>query len=284
MTPGVDAAGIVDTVGPGVTHVSAGDRVSVAQGISCGQCRQCLTGNDNLCRSYQLIGEHRDGADAELLTVPSRNILPLPESVSFEEAAAVSLVFLTAWQMIVQKADVQPGETVLIHGAGSGVGSAAIQIAKFVGATVIATTSTKEKGEKARSLGADEVVLYTETDVADSVRKLTSKKGVEVVIDHVGVAVWDASIRSLAKGGRLVTCGATSGYAAQTDLRYIFYKQLSVIGSTMGKKGDLITILSLVGQKKFRPVIHDVLSLDDVRTAHEIVEHGKHFGKVVLTV
>lgn len=284
MIPGVDAAGIVEKVGESVSHVVPGQRVIVVQGISCGHCVQCLTGNDNLCRSYVLIGEHRDGADAELLSVPSRNVLPLSDAVSYEDAAAVGLVFLTAWQMVVQKGRVQPGETVLVHGAGSGVGSAAIQIARLVGARVIATTSTADKAEKAKALGAEEVILYTQTSVGDAVAKLTGKRGVDVVIDHVGVAVWETSIRSLAKGGRLVTCGATSGYEARTDLRYVFYKQLSIIGSTMGKKGDLITILSLFEQKKLTPVIHDILPLDRVKEAHRIVESGQHFGKLVLRV
>jgi NADPH:quinone reductase-like Zn-dependent oxidoreductase len=186
--------------------------------------------------------------------------------------------------MVVQKARVQPGETVLVHGVGSGVGSAAIQIARLLGAKVIATTSSEEKARKAKELGAEEVILYTNTSVADGVRKLTDKRGVDVIIDHVGVAVWEASIRSLAKGGRLVTCGATSGYEAMTDLRYVFYKQLSIIGSTMGKKGDLITIFSLIGQKKLVPVIHEVLPLSRVRDAHDMVENGRHFGKVVLSV
>ncbi len=284
MIPGVDAAGTVDTVGGAVEHVKAGDRVIVAQGISCGHCIQCLRGHDNLCQAYHLIGEHRDGADAELLAVPSRNVLPLPEAIPFEDAAAVGLVFLTAWHMIVRKASVLPGETVLVHGAGSGVGSAAIQIAKLLGATVYATTSTSAKAKKAGELGADATILYTEKDVASEVRTLTAKRGVDVIIDHVGVDVWDLSIRSLTKGGRLVTCGATSGYEAVTDLRYVFYKQLNIIGSTMGRKGDLLTILDLVAQGKLRPVIHDVLPLDQVRRAHQIVEAKEHFGKVVLRI
>lgn len=284
MIPGVDASGIVESVGEGVTHVSPGDRVVVAQGISCGHCRSCLNGQDNLCKDYVLIGEHRDGADAELLVVPSRNVLALPLEISFESAAAAGLVFLTAWQMLVDKARVQVGETVLIHGAGSGVGSAAIQIAKLHGAHVIATTSNEQKAERARSLGAHEVILYTKQDLVTDVRRMTAKRGVDVIIDHVGTAVWEASIKSLAKGGRLVTCGATAGFAAATDLRYVFYKQLSILGSTMGRKGDLLTILRLIKDGSLKPVIHTVVPLSEVREAHRMVEAGEHFGKVVMNI
>ncbi|MEX2191372.1 MAG: zinc-binding dehydrogenase, partial [Bacteroidota bacterium] len=243
IIPGVDAAGVVVSIGEAVSHVAVGDRVVVAQGISCGHCVHCLNGADNLCKDYLLIGEHRDGADAEYLSVPARNVLKLPSAVSFDQAAAGALVFLTAWQMLVDKARVQPGEEVLVVGAGSGVGSAAIQIAKLHGARVIATTSSEEKGAHAKRLGADAVVNYRKQNVPDEVRTLTAKRGVDVVFEHVGAAVWDDCIRSLTKGGRLVTCGATSGHEAKTDLRYVFYKQLQILGSTMGRKGDLIKIL-----------------------------------------
>jgi 2-desacetyl-2-hydroxyethyl bacteriochlorophyllide A dehydrogenase len=282
MIPGVDATGIVAEKGDAVRHVNVGDRVVVAQGISCGHCRYCLNGNDSLCKDYILIGEHRDGADAEYLAVPGRNVLPLSDKVAFEEAAAAALVFLTAWQMLVDKAQVKPGEEVLINGVSSGVGSAALQIAKLFGARVIATTSTDEKASKARTLGANEVINYSRENVLDEVRRLTARKGVEVVIDHVGKSVWDQSIKSLAKGGRLVTCGATSGYEAATDIRYVFYKQLQILGSTMGRKGDLITILNFIEQRKLKPVIDRVMPLKEVQEAHRIIEEGKHFGKVVL--
>jgi 2-desacetyl-2-hydroxyethyl bacteriochlorophyllide A dehydrogenase len=282
MIPGVDAAGLVEEAGSEVRHARIGDRVVVAQGISCGHCKQCLNGDDNLCKDYRLIGEHRDGADAELLAVPGRNILKLSDSVTFETAAAVALVFLTAWQMIVNKAKVQPGDDILVVGASSGVGSAGLQIAKMLGARVIATTSSDEKAAKARELGADEVINYKTHSVLDQVRRLTEKKGVEVVFDHVGVSVWEECIKATAKGGRLVTCGATSGYEAKIDLRYVFYKQLQILGSTMGRKGDLITILSLIERGLLKPVIDRVMPLTDVRQAHQIVEEGKHFGKIVL--
>jgi 2-desacetyl-2-hydroxyethyl bacteriochlorophyllide A dehydrogenase len=282
LIPGVDAAGIVAEVGEAVRHVKAGDRVLVAQGISCGHCKFCLNGDDNLCRAYVLIGEHRDGADAEYIAMPGKNIIPLSAKISFEEATAASLVFLTAWQMLVDKARVQPGDDVLIVGASSGVGSAAIQVAKLFGARVIATTSTEEKIAKAKNIGADEVVNYSKQNVLQEVRRLTEKKGVEIVIDHVGQSVWDECMKCLTKGGKLVTCGATSGHEALTDLRYVFYKQLQIIGSTMGKKGDLVTIMKFIEEGKLKAVVDRVLPLTDVKEAHTLLEEGKQFGKIVL--
>jgi NADPH:quinone reductase-like Zn-dependent oxidoreductase len=284
MIPGVDAAGVVDSVGEAVHHVQPGDRVVVAQGISCGHCAHCLNGSDNLCKDYILIGEHRDGADAEYLVVPARNVIALAPEISFESAAAAGLVFLTAWQMLVDKAQVRPGETVVVHGAGSGVGSAAIQIARLFGARVIATTSSEKKADQARLIGASEVILYPREDVLGSIRRLTEKRGADIIVDHVGTTVWESSIKGLAKGGRLVTCGATSGYEAVTDLRYVFYKQLSILGSTMGRKGDLLRILEFLSEGKLRAVIHAALPLAEVREAHRIVESGEQFGKVVLRV
>ena len=282
MIPGVDAAGMVDVAGELVQHVKTGDRVVVAQGISCGVCKHCLNGNDNLCKDYQLIGEHRDGADAEFIAVPGRNVIKLPDAVSFESAAASALVFLTAWQMLVDKARVEPGDDVLIVGASSGVGTAGLQIAKMLGGRVIATTSADAKAEKLKNLGADDVINYRSRNVFDEVRKRTGKKGVEVVFDHVGAGLWEENIKLLAKGGRLVTCGATSGFEAKTDLRYVFYKQLQILGSTMGRKGDLVTILKLIESGKLKPVIDQVMPLTEVREAHKRVETGEHFGKIVL--
>lgn len=283
IIPGVDAAGVVAEKGEAVRHVKVGDRVVVAQGISCGHCVHCLNGDDSLCKDYRLIGEHRDGADAEFIVVPGRNVLPLSSRVSFEEAAAGALVFLTAWQMLVDKARIKPGDEVLIVGCGSGVGSAGLQIARLHGARVLATTSSDRKAERARALGADEVINYREENVPEAVRKLTGKRGVDIVFDHVGAAVWNDCIRSLTKGGRLVTCGATSGYEAMTDLRFVFYKQLQILGSTMGRKGDLIRLLRFFEEGKLRPVIDRVMPLREIRAAHEILEEGKQFGKIVLT-
>lgn len=282
IIPGVDAAGVVVDKGEAVPHVAVGDRVVVAQGISCGHCSSCLNGDDNLCKDYRLIGEHRDGADADYLSVPGRNVLKLASAISFESAAAGALVFLTAWQMLVDKARVRPGEDVMIVGAGSGVGSAGIQIAKLYGARVIATTGTEDKVEKAKGLGADEAINYNKQNVAKEVRKLTGKRGVDIVFEHVGKAVWEDCIRSLAKGGRLVTCGATSGHDAPIDLRYVFYKQLQILGSTMGRKGDLVRILKFIEEGKFKPVIDRIIPLKEVREAHRVLEAGEQFGKIVM--
>lgn len=282
IIPGVDAAGLVAEVGNAITHVSPGDRVVVAQGISCGHCRWCLNGDDNLCKEYRLIGEHRDGADAEYLSVPGRNVIRLSDAISFEQAAAGALVFLTAWQMLVDKANVRPGEDVLVLGGSSGVGSAGIQVAHLHGARVIAVTSSEKKGEQARALGASDVILRNKESILERVKALTGKRGVDVVFDHVGSGVWEACIKSMAKGGRLVTCGATSGYEAVTDLRYVFYKQLQILGSTMGRKGDLITILRFFEEGKLKPVIDRVLPLTEVREAHRLLESGSQFGKIVM--
>jgi NADPH:quinone reductase-like Zn-dependent oxidoreductase len=283
IIPGVDAAGIVAKKGEAVFHVSIGDRVVVAQGISCGHCAHCLNGDDNLCKDYKLIGEHRDGADAEYISVPARNVIKLPSNVSFEAAAAGALVFLTAWQMLVDKANVRPGEDVLVIGASSGVGSAGIQIAKLRGARVIGVTSG-EKIAKAREIGCDEVIDRGRQNIGDEVRRITGKRGVDVVFDHVGKAVWEDCIQSLTKGGRLVTCGATSGYEAVTDLRYVFYKQLQILGSTMGKKGDLIKILGFFEKGILKPVIDRVMPLKEVREGHRILEEGNQFGKIVMSM
>jgi len=279
---GCDAAGVVAEVGSSVRDIKVGDRVAISPGISCGVCEQCLSGRDNFCREYTLLGEHRDGVDAEYVSLPARNLIPIPENLSFEEAATIPLVFLTAWQMLVEKAKVQPGEDVLILSAGSGVGSAGIQIAKLLGARVIATASSEEKLAKAKSLGADEVINYMTMDVLSEVRRLTDKKGVEVVFEHTGSETWRQSILSLAKGGRLVTCGATTGYEAITDLRYIFYKQLQILGSTMGSKGSLFKVFRLVESGKLKPVIDRVMPMKDVADAHRLLEERKVFGKIVL--
>jgi NADPH:quinone reductase-like Zn-dependent oxidoreductase len=231
-----------------------------------------------------LLGYKRDGGYAEYVVVPEVNALPMPEGLSFEEAASVPLVFLTAWHMLVTRAQLKPGENVLVLGAGSGVGSAAIQIAKLMGARVIATAGAESKLEKARALGADDVIHHGEQSIADEARRLTGRRGVDVVFEHVGQATWEQSIKSLATAGRLVTCGATTGFAAQLDLRLLFARQLSLLGSYMGSRGELFHVLKLFSEKKLHPVVHRVLPLSEARAAHELLEKREHFGKVVLTV
>ncbi|HEV2342076.1 MAG TPA: zinc-binding dehydrogenase [Candidatus Acidoferrales bacterium] len=283
--PGSDIAGEIAGVGELVTDVHVGEKVILAPGVSCGHCHACLAGDDNLCRKYTLLGYLIDGGCAELVIAPARNVFPMPETLSFEEAAAVPLVFLTAWHMLVTRAKLQPGEEVLILGGGSGVGSAGIQIAKMLGGRVIATVGGEEKVEKTRALGADHVVLHSQTGWQSDVKRLTYKhRGVDVVFEHVGTATWDHSLASLATGGRLVTCGATTGYDAKLDLRFLFTRHLSVLGSYMGSKAELFPVLDLVGRKILHPVIDSVLPLDHCAEAHARLERRHAFGKIVLKV
>jgi NADPH:quinone reductase-like Zn-dependent oxidoreductase len=279
---GSDVAGEVAAVGPGVTGCKPGDTVVVNPGVSCGRCEACLAGDDNLCRQYSILGEHIPGGYAELVAVPEANVLPKPARLSFPEAAAVPLVFLTAWDMLVAGARIRPSETVLVWGAGSGVGSAAIQIAKLFDTRVIAIAGADWKLQRARALGADETINHTTQQVGEEVRRLTGRRGVDVVFEHVGQATWDTSLRALARGGRLVTCGATSGFAAQTDLRYVFARRILIRGTFMGGKGTMYEILRLVDAGRLRPVVHAVLPLEDAPRAHEIVERREQFGKLVL--
>lgn len=281
-TLGSDVAGEVAAVGPGVADCKPGDAVVVNPGVSCGRCEACLSGEDNLCRRYSILGEHIAGGYADLVAVPEANILPKPARLSFSDAAAVPLVFLTAWDLLVAGARVRPSDTVLVWGAGSGVGSAAIQIAKVFDARVIAIAGADWKLERARALGADETINHATHAVADEVRRLTGRRGVDVVVEHVGQATWETSLRALARGGRLVTCGSTSGFAAQTDLRFVFSRRLMIRGTFMGSKGTMPEILRLVEAGRLRPVVHNVRPLRDARSAHETMERREQFGKLVL--
>jgi NADPH:quinone reductase-like Zn-dependent oxidoreductase len=279
---GNDVAGVVKQVGELVTWVKAGDEVMVQPGVSCGHCEACLSGNDNFCREYDILGYRRDGGYAELVAVPGVNIVPKPALLSWEEAAALPLVTVTAWHMLVTRAAVKPGETVLVHAAGSGVGSIAIQVAKLHGARVFTTASSDEKLAHARELGADETINYTNGDWPKEVRRLTDRKGVDVVVEHTGAATWPGSVASLKPNGRLVTCGATSGYDARTDLRQVFYRNLNILGSFMGSKAELLEAMKFVEQGKIHSVVDRVLPLSEARQAHELIENRAQFGKVVL--
>ena len=281
---GSDAAGVVDALGPGARGVEVGRRVMLNPGISCGVCARCLEGDDNFCAKYKILGENTQGAYARHIVVPDTNLVPIPESLSFEEAAAIPLVFITAWQMVERRGEVRPGQTVLVQAAGSGVSSAAIQICKLVGARVIATTGTDAKAKRARELGADEVVNYRTQDFLAECKRLTGKRGVDVVIEHVGGEVFTKSVVATAWGGRVVTCGATAGFAPDLDLRQIFFRQVQVLGSTMGRKSDLLRILPFVEQGRLRPVIDRVMPLREARAAHEALENREAFGKIVLSV
>ncbi len=279
---GSDVAGTVAAVGTEVTAWREGDEVVLNPGVSCGRCQACLSWDDNLCREYAILGEHIAGGYAEYVRVPVANVLAKPPALSFADAAAVPLVFLTAWDMLVAGARVRPGDAVLVWGAGSGVGSAAIQIAKLFGARVIAVAGSAWKLERARALGADDTIDHRTQPVGEEVRRLTGRRGVDVVVEHVGKATWDTSLKALARGGRLVTCGATSGPAAQTDLRYVFSRRLLIRGTFMGSKGTMYDILRLVEAGRLRPVVHEVIPLREARRAHEAMERSEHFGKLVL--
>jgi NADPH:quinone reductase-like Zn-dependent oxidoreductase len=279
---GSDVAGVVEAVGAGADGVKAGDAVVVNPSLGCGRCERCLSGHENLCRRFAILGEHVSGGQAELLAVSARNVMPKPARLSFEEAAAVPLTFMTAWHALVQRANVRPGETVLVHAAGSGVGVAAVQIAKLLGARVIATAGSDAKLEKAKALGADEVVNYETQDFVQEVRRLTDKKGVEVVFEHVGKKTWEKSILAAAIGGRITTVGATTGFDPLTDLRHVFFRQISILGSTMGTAGDLLEVLRFVGEGKLRPVVDRVLPLAEARKGQDLLSERAQFGKIVL--
>jgi len=279
---GNDIAGVVKEVGELVTWAKPGDEVMVQPGVSCGHCAACLSGQDNLCREYDILGYRRNGGYAELVAVPGANLLPKPAQLSWPEAAALPLVTVTAWHMLVTRANVQPGEDVLVHAAGSGVGSIAIQIAKLRGARVITTASSDDKLAKARELGADQTINYSQDDWPKEVKRLTGRRGVDVVVEHTGAATWPGSIASLKNNGRLVTCGATSGYDARTDLRQVFYRHLTLLGSFMGSKAELLEAMKFVAQGKIRAVVDRVLPLSEARQAHELMESRGQFGKIVL--
>ncbi len=279
---GSDVAGVVEQLGAGVTDLNVGDEVVINPGLSCGVCEACLRGDDNLCRSYRILGEHVAGGYAEKVRVPRQNVLRKPPNLSFAESACVPLTFLTAWTMLVRRAGLRLGETVLIQAAGSGVGSAAVQIAKLLGATVIATASTDEKLARAKALGADEVINYARTDFLAEVKRLTGRKMVDVVFEHVGGETFEKSVACLPYGGRLVTCGASAGHDVRLDLRVLFYKRISLLGSTMGSKGDLFRILELVEAGKLKPVLDRTLPLADAAAGHKLLEDRLQFGNVVL--
>ncbi len=282
--PGSDIAGEIAKIGSDVTTVRVGQKVVLAPLVSCGKCPACIAGLDNRCRQATNLGYMIDGGCAESVRAPEVNCLPYPENLTWEGAAAVPLVFQTAWHMLVTRAELQPGEDVLILGAGSGVGSAAIQMAKFFGARVIATAGSDEKLAKAKEFGADHLIHHKSQKIRDEVRRITNKRGVDVVFEHVGTATWDDSLASLAPAGRLVTCGATTGYDAKVDLRFLFSRQLSLLGSYMGTKSELHTVMKLVAAGKLRPVVDRIFPLAEAAAAHAYLESGVQFGKVVLQV
>ena len=281
---GCDVAGTVESLGTQAQGVSVGDAVVVSPGLSCWTCDACLAGRDNFCATFGILGAKRPGGYAEYVSVPVRNLLPLPGSLSFEQAAAFPLVSVTAAHMLFALANLQHGETVLIMGAGSGVGSMAVQMAKLAGARVMTTVGADDKIPKAVLLGADAVINHVKEKVADRVKLLTEGRGVDVVIEHIGPEVWESCLASLAKGGRLVTCGATTGAEVKLDLRYVYSRQLTIKGSYMGTRAEFVKAAELVSTGKLKPVIDRTYPLREARAAQEQMLSRKFFGKIVLTV
>jgi 2-desacetyl-2-hydroxyethyl bacteriochlorophyllide A dehydrogenase len=279
---GCDVAGLVEAVGRNVSGINRGEKVFVSPGLSCFRCAYCLSGQDNMCITYKILGAHTNGGYAEFVIVPAINVLTMPGTLSFEEAASFPLAFMTAWHMLITRAELKAGQEVLVLAAGSGIGVAAIQIAKLAGAWVVAVAGRDEKLEKAKALGADEVINYRREDFSNKIREFTGGKGVDVVFEHVGPETWEKSLTSLAKNGKLVTCGATSGPEAKTDIRYIFSRQLSILGSMMGTRSDLLEVTKLMEIGKLKAVIDSVFPLKEARKAQERMLERSNFGKLIL--
>ena len=279
---GNDVVGEITELGPEASGLRVGQRTLVLPTLSCGVCAACLAGDDHLCREHDVLGRRRDGGYAESVTVPASNCLPYPERLAWEQAAAVPLVFLTAWHMLVGRAALQKGEDVLVIGASSGVGSAAIQVARLRGARVIATAGSAEKLDRARAMGAAELIDHSREDVAARARALTGRKGVDVVFEHVGGPVFEAAVSALARNGRLVTCGATAGAKVSLDLNLLFGRHLTLMGSWMGRRSEMLEVLRHVESGALEPVLDQAMPLAEARAAHERIEARRHFGKVVL--
>src|SRR5438552_3811638 len=281
---GSDVAGEIVEVGEYVTGLQARQRVLLAPMHYCGRCTKCVAGLQNRCREFTVLGNGVDGGNCALISAPAANVIPIPESLDFTQAASVPLVFLTAWHMLTGRADIRPGQTVLVLGANSGVGIAGIQVSKLFQCTVIATAGDDRKAAKARELGADHVIDHYKQRISEEVRKITDKEGVDIVLEHVGPATWDESLRSVKPGGTLVTCGATTGPQVGIDLRFVYSRQLSILGSYMGTMGELHEVLKHVFAGKLKPVVDRTFPLQDARVAHECMESSRMFGKIVLTV
>jgi NADPH:quinone reductase-like Zn-dependent oxidoreductase len=282
--PGADAAGVILAVGRHVTSIKPGQRVLLWPQTSCGQCDACGDGNNSMCRDWQIFGEHCDGTYAQRIAAPAHAVLPIPDEMDFTTAAAPGLVFLTAWRLTVTRGRLRPGEDVLIHGVGAGVGTACLQIARMIGARAIVTASSDGKLEKAKALGADVCINYVKEDWLKKVREVTSKRGVDLVVDYIGKETWSKSLMALRRGGRLTTCGATTGYDPVEDLRQIFYRQLEIIGCTMGSNKEFLDVMKCLFQGRLKPVVDTVLPLKDAAEAHRRVESRSVFGKVLLTM
>ena len=281
---GADIAGVVAETGKSVNQFASGDRVVANPSLYCGQCEHCLSGEESQCNSYGIIGDTVPGGFAEYIAVDAMNVMKLPEQISFEEAAATPLVYQTAWRALISRAGVRPGEDVLILGASGGVGSASIQIAKLAGANVIAVTSNTDKISYAKQMGADIVLNRKSGDFWGKLAALTNNRGVDVVIENVGAATWAQSLRSLVKGGRLVTYGRTTGHLAETDIRSVFWNQLRIIGSTMANRKEFTEVMQLIFQGKLNPVIDTVFPLEHASKAYQRLHDGEQFGKIVIKI
>ena len=284
MIPMSDVAGLVDAVGPGVESPAVGTRVVLYPGRSCGVCRLCLEGDDPLCRYYGIRGESFDGGAAEYVVVDATEAVQLPDNLDWDTAAAFGLTFLTAYRMVFTRGRIQSGEWVLVHAAGSGVSSAAIQFAKMAGARIIATAGTPEKVERAEAFGLERVINYRETDFAKEVRSITGGRGVDLIIDHVGKDTFAGNMKSLAKGGRLVMCGNTSGAMVECNIAMVFFKGLSILGSTMGSRAEFLKCLDIVSRGLASPVLDRVFPFEELPKAHEYLESRKAFGKVLIRI
>jgi NADPH:quinone reductase-like Zn-dependent oxidoreductase len=279
---GSDVAGEVAEAGDYVSGFKTGQRVLLAPMHFCGHCAQCVAAVQNQCRQFTALGNAVDGGNCELIAVPAANVIPIPDSLDFNQAASVPLVFLTAWHMLVGRAGIRLGQTVLVLGASSGVGIAAIQIAKLFHCRVITTAGDESKLEKGRQLGADYGINHYQQKISEEVRKITNKEGVDIVVEHVGAATWDESVRSLKSGGTLVTCGATTGPNVGLDLRHLFGRQLTLLGSYMGTMGELHEVLRHLFAGQLKPVVDRTFPLSEIRAAHEYLEKSQMFGKVVV--
>jgi NADPH:quinone reductase-like Zn-dependent oxidoreductase len=279
---GSDVAGEVIEIGEYVSGFQPGQRVLLAPMSFCNRCSYCTSGRQNQCSEFTVLGNRVDGGNCELIAAPAVSIIPIPQSLDFNQAASVPLVFLTAWHMLVGRAGIRVGQTVLVLGAGSGVGIAAIQIAKLFHARVITTAGDEKKLEKARALGADYGVNHYQQKISDEVRRITNKEGVDIVVEHVGAATWEESVKSLKPGGTLVTCGATTGPNVGLELRFVYSRQLSLLGSYMGTMGELYEVLGHVFAGRLKPIVDRTFPLKDIRAAHEYMENSQMFGKIVL--
>jgi len=282
---GSDAAGVVAAAGANVTNVAVGDEVIINPGLSCGCCEFCNRGEHSECTSFGIVGMSRPGTFAELLAVPSGNVWPKPSHMSFNEAGAFVLAHLTAWRMLMTRAQLKPGQTVLIHGIGGGVALSALQLARLAGAEVIVTSSSDEKLQRAGQIGADHTINYKRVeDVAQNVKDITSGRGVDIAIDTVGAATWPIDFSAVRRGGKIVLCGVTSDAQAVTNLRTLYWNQLTILGSTMGSKEDMHQMLMAVTKAKLKPIIDSAVKLENIKDATDRMETGEQFGKIVIEV